>query len=162
MKKVAFVLMFALATLAHAAENKVKDTPRSMWASECSSCHVAYPAHLLTAGDWRKLMSHLDNHFGDDASLDAPTAKAILGYLTRHAGFGARHSAKSLRISDTAWFRREHDELPASAWRNPAVKSASNCTACHIHAASGNWSEHGIRLPAGIREHEEEGDEDED
>lgn len=162
MKKIAIILMLASASLAHAVEPTVKDTPRGMWESECGSCHIPYPAHFLTAGDWHRLMARLDQHFGDDASLDAPTTRAILGYLTLHAGSGGRHSAQSLRISDTPWFRDEHGELPDSTWQDPAVKSASNCTTCHIRAASGDWSERGIRLPAGIREREDEGEEGDD
>jgi Dihaem cytochrome c len=161
MKRIAITLMLLVgaAVQAHAAEAKGNGTPEASWQRECSACHIAYPARFLSAADWEKLMSHLDQHFGDNASIDPETTKAIMGYLTHYAGRGSRHSSKSLRISDTPWFTREHRELPRTAWTNPAVKSASNCTACHVNAARGNWSEHGVRLPAGIRMEDEDDEE---
>lgn len=157
MKRIAMTLMLLIGAAGQALAANA--TPQANWEKECSACHVAYPARFLTAADWEKLMSHLDQHFGDNASVDPETAKAILGYLKRHAGSGSRHSAKSLRISDTSWFIHAHRELPRHVWTNPAVKSASNCTACHVNAARGNWSEHGVRLPAGIRMEDEDEEE---
>lgn len=160
MKRIAMTLLLLIgaAGQAHAA-GAANGTAEASWQKECSACHIAYPARFLAAGDWQKLMHSLDRHFGDNASIDAATANSILGYLERNAGRGARHSAKTLRISDTPWFTRAHRELPHTAWSNPAVKSASNCTACHVEAARGNWSEHGVLLPPGIKM-EDEDDED--
>ncbi|MEZ4693642.1 MAG: hypothetical protein R2837_06565 [Aliarcobacter sp.] len=36
---------------------------------ECSY-HFAYPAGLLPSNAWNKMMNNLDNHFGDNASVD--------------------------------------------------------------------------------------------
>ncbi len=160
MKRTAITLLFVLtAGHAWAAGTPANDTAEAKWQKECSACHVAYPARFLTADDWERLMARLERHFGDNASVDPATARAIAGYLTRHAGTDARHSAATLRISDTPWFGRAHRELPRGAFSHPAVKSASNCTACHVDAARGDWSEHGVLLPPGIRM-EDEDDED--
>lgn len=121
------------------------------WKEECGSCHIAYPPQLLTAENWQSLMGGLDKHFGANATLDAKDNKAILDFLQRNAGSGDKRSASSLRISDTSWFKREHREVSSNAWSNPAVKSRSNCTACHVNAERGDWSEHGIRMPGGMR-----------
>jgi nitrate/TMAO reductase-like tetraheme cytochrome c subunit len=152
MKRIAITLMLLLMAAGPVcvAGTQANGTPEAKWQKECSACHVAYPPRFLTAPDWKKLMTSLDRHFGDNASVDAATEKDITGYLERHAGTGSRHSAKTLRISDTPWFDRAHRELPRGAWTNPAVKSASNCTACHVDAARGDWSEHGVLLPPGI------------
>jgi nitrate/TMAO reductase-like tetraheme cytochrome c subunit len=94
-------------------------------------------------------MSGLDKHFGSDASLDTAAAKEIVTFLEKNAGSN-RHAPSGkplLRITETRWFVREHDEVSDRTWKNPKVKSAANCAACHTQAESGNYSEHGIRIP---------------
>ena len=55
------------------------------WKGECSSCHIAYPPHLLPAKSWRMLMSGLDRHFGSDASIDLADAQEITVFLEKNA-----------------------------------------------------------------------------
>jgi hypothetical protein len=119
-----------------------------VWKAECGSCHIAYPPQLLPASAWRALMSGLDRHFDTDASLDAQSAAEITSFLEQHAG---RERAASgppvLRISETRWFRHEHDEVPARVWTSPGVKHPSNCAACHDGADRGDFNEHRVRIP---------------
>ena len=118
------------------------------WKAECGSCHVAYPPQLLPANSWRALMSGLDKHFGSDASLDPQTTAGIAAFLEKNAGrdrYASRTPA--LRITETRWFVHEHDEVPDRVWKNPQVKSAANCTACHVDGDKGDFSEHNIRIP---------------
>jgi len=116
--------------------------------AECASCHIAYPPRLLPAHSWRALMSGLDKHFGTDASLEPQTAARITAYLEQNAGRDRTGSSTPiLRITETRWFVREHDEVPARVWNSPKVKSAANCTACHVDSDKGNFNEHGIHLP---------------
>ena len=118
------------------------------WKSECGSCHIAYPPQLLPASSWRALMSGLDKHFGSDASLDPQTAAGIAAFLEKNAGRDRSFSrTPALRITETRWFVHEHDEVPDRAWKNPQVKSAANCTACHVDGDKGNFDEHNIRIP---------------
>jgi nitrate/TMAO reductase-like tetraheme cytochrome c subunit len=56
-----------------------------------------------------------------------------------------------MRITDTPWFNREHLEIAKNIWSDPAIKSRSNCTACHVNAERGDWSEDGVRMPRGMR-----------
>jgi len=148
--------------LAHAHGTKLAVPDFPQWKEECGSCHVAYPPKLLTAADWVRLMGSLDKHFGDNATIDAKPNREILDFLQRNAASGSKYSASSLRITDTPWFTREHHEVPKRAWTDPAVKSRANCTACHINAERGDWSERGVRMPAGLKEEEgeDEGDDD--
>lgn len=121
--------------------------------SECGGCHIPYPARMLPAASWQKIMGSLGDHYGSDATLDdAAIAAQITGVLVRNAGDAARlkdsqGAAVPMRITQTRWFIREHDELGASVWKRPAIKSAANCSACHQAAADGNFSERGIRIP---------------
>jgi hypothetical protein len=101
------------------------------WKKECSSCHVAYPPHMLSGNNWEQLMARLDKHFDSNAVLDSRDSKQILNFLLRFSGNGDRYSAASLRISETPWFVREHRVISENEWKRPEVKSRSNCSACH-------------------------------
>ena len=119
------------------------------WKAECGSCHIAYPPRLLPARAWRRVMSQLDRHFGTDATLDPPAVAQIASYLESNAAAGraAQSDASGLRITETAWFVREHAEVPIASWTHSAVKSASNCAACHRLAAQGDFRERSVRIP---------------
>lgn len=119
------------------------------WQAECGSCHVAFPPRLLPAASWREMMSGLDKHFGTDASLEAPVAQEIGAFLEKNAGSRRQDTEGKplLRISETRWFVREHDEVPARTWSNPLVKSAANCAGCHTKAEQGDYRERNIRMP---------------
>lgn len=114
---------------------------------ECGECHVAYPPTLMQAGQWRQVMRQLDRHYGVDAALDDKTTASLTAWLERNAGASAKRTAAGdpPRITEGAWFRKEHDEVPASALRNAG--NLSRCDACHRGAANGEYGEHEIRLP---------------
>jgi len=116
---------------------------------ECSGCHIAYAPALLPAESWRKIMAGLNKHFGSDASLDAEDNKEITAFLVNHASNRWSASTAPLRITESAWFRREHDghEINPAVWKNPQVKSPANCGACHPRAERGDFNEHDIRIP---------------
>ena len=143
--------LLASMVLAHQAMagGKLATPPNERWKAECGSCHIAYPPQLLPAQAWQRIMSGLDRHFGTDASLDAAAAAEIGLYLERYSGSERRAQTApgSLRITETAWFRREHDEVPLASWKHPAVKSAANCAACHTSAEQGDFRERNIRIP---------------
>jgi|WetSurMetagenome_2_1015567.scaffolds.fasta_scaffold06701_9 hypothetical protein len=150
---VVVLLMSVMISIAHAEDDDDDEraplAKNAQWQAECGACHVAFPPRLLPAESWHAVMSGLDKHFGSDASLDPAVAREIGAFLEKNAG---REKYKAtgkplLRITETRWFQREHDEVPARAWSNPKVKSAANCAACHTQAESGNYSERNIRIP---------------
>lgn len=116
---------------------------------ECSTCHIAYPPGMLPADSWQRILNGLDHHFGTNASLDPPSVKQLHGWLTAHAAKAQPVTSvpPEDRITRSTWFMSVHDEVPASTWRNPAIKSASNCAACHTHADQGNFDERYARIP---------------
>lgn len=116
------------------------------WKTECSACHVGYPPQLLPARSWRAIMEGLGKHFGTDASLDPRAAAEVTAFLEQHAGRD-RGGPAAIRITDTAWFQKEHHEVPASTWAHPEVKSRANCPACHRAAERGDYGERTLRLP---------------
>jgi hypothetical protein len=148
MKRIALTLLLGIALPALADRLPLPaDTPAS-YAAECGSCHLAYPPALLAAGDWRRIMTGLDEHFGADAAVDGQKRQEITAFLERHAGNSAKlgSAGDPPRISQTARFVRKHREVPTKLWRDPRVKSAANCEACHRGAAEGNYSEHDIAI----------------
>ena len=80
-------------------------------------------------------------------SLDAKTSEEISRYLAAHAGRRDAPAGAEPRITETRWFAREHDEVPAALWKGAAVKSPANCAACHTRADEGDYSERTLRLP---------------
>lgn len=136
---------------AHAGGGNRLAAAPAAYLEECGSCHVPYPAGLLSARDWRTTLDGLQRHFGADASLAAAEASAIRAYLLDNAApAGGRHDASRTppRLTQTPWFERKHlRKLPTSVWANPKVKSAANCGACHAGADKGQFAESDISVP---------------
>ena len=135
------------APLAHAGDDRF--TLSNAYVQECGACHTAYPPALLPKESWQRLMGRLDRHYGTDASLDAATQQSIGDWLLAHAGSGkrVRSAPPDDRITRGDWFVREHREVPKAAWTRPAIKSASNCSACHRGANEGDYDEDRVSIP---------------
>jgi hypothetical protein len=132
-----------------------------VYKDECGSCHMAYPPGLLPGRSWEKMMAGLEDHFGENAELDSATAAELTRYLVEHSADAepqyrrSRHITRDLssesvplRITELAYFRHEHDEIPARlVTANPKVNSFSNCNACHQKAELGSFSEREINIP---------------
>lgn len=141
--------------------SEVLPMPESrLYVSECGSCHTAYAPTYLPARSWRRLMSELGRHFGEDAGLPKAERDTLLGQLESLAGDGPRAvqaiSARNarlsvsdtpLRVTDMPFFAYMHDEVPASIWRRAKVGSKSNCVACHPRADEGRYFEREILIP---------------
>ncbi|ATE61622.1 diheme cytochrome c [Thauera sinica] len=118
---------------------------------ECGSCHLAFPPSMLPAASWKRMMGGLQDHFGDDASLDPDTAAAITRYLVRNAGDapgqdsrllrGLKPGEAPLRITELPKWVREHREVPRRDWTRKDVGSKANCAACHVDAAKGYFED---------------------
>ncbi|RMD91278.1 MAG: cytochrome C [Alphaproteobacteria bacterium] len=118
--------------------------------TECGACHMAYAPQFLPARSWKQIMATLDNHFGEDASLDPDVAAKIEAYLTSHAAdtggnlpaalSGVSPSETPLRISEMPWFTRRHAYEVSRRWLQKAG-SWSNCTYCHRGAEQGYFED---------------------
>jgi mono/diheme cytochrome c family protein len=103
--------------------NQISIPALPQYQQECAACHIAYPAGMLPKVSWRRLMNNLPNHFGTDASMDAASVQQISQWLERYG------------------------EVSAQTWKLAAVKSPSNCMACHQQANLGDFNEHRVRIP---------------
>lgn len=149
MKPLLLLALFGLSLPALADRLPLPASTPASYKTECGSCHLAYPPALLGAADWRRTLSGLKDHFGSDAELSPTQKQEIAAFLERNAGNAGKlgNAGEPPRISNTARFVRKHDEIPKRFWRDPRVKSAANCEACHTHAADGRYSEHDIAIP---------------
>ncbi len=124
----------------------------AVYKEECGSCHIAYPPGLLPTPAWSKIMATLNSHFGDNAEVTPVKQREIMQFLQRNSKTN-RHlqqplDAKQLRITQQAAFLHHHREIPSTlSTANPAVKSFSNCAACHQQAELGSFAEREIRIP---------------
>jgi Dihaem cytochrome c len=158
-KRVVFATLFggalaaacAMAGTAAWADSRLP-APRSplpAYQSECGACHMAFDPAFMPASSWQRVMVGLNKHYGADASLDASTAEAISAWLQANAGRyrRVREDPPHNRITESAWFVRKHREVTAGVWKRPAVKSPSNCLACHVGAEAGNYEDDDVRIP---------------
>lgn len=143
------VFAFAGATWAGDHGRDLRAAQLPLYTQECASCHVAYPPVLLPSTSWHRLMGNLSRHYGADASVDPATQKELSAWLAANAGSSRRlrEEPPQDRVTRSAWFLREHDEVPARTWKLPTVKSPSNCVACHARAEQGAFNEHNVRIP---------------
>jgi hypothetical protein len=124
-------------------------TAEETFVNECGACHLAFPAGFLPKRSWQAIMDGLSTHFGEDASLDAATAKVIADYLLADASDaidnnspalrGLRPEDVPMRITDTPYWKGVHGEVSSAAFARPNIKSPANCLACH--GAGGNGGE---------------------
>jgi mono/diheme cytochrome c family protein len=135
--------------IADASERAPRVALLPKYQQECAACHAAFPAGMLPAASWQRVMNNLQRHYGTDASIDPSTLKELSAWLAANAGSARRVSEEPFqdRITLSAWFIRKHRELPAATWKRPAVKTAANCAACHTQADKGDFNEHNVRIP---------------
>jgi hypothetical protein len=146
----AALLACAIATPSQADGHGVAPVKDPVVAKECSACHMIYPAGLLPARSWQRLMGGLNDHFGDNAELDDATRQRITDYLAANAadargggGKGMRElpdNAVPLRISEMPWFLRKHGKkgrIAPDTLKRRGANSASDCKACHQGAEQG-------------------------
>ena len=104
-------------------------------------------------------MDTLGDHFGENASLDEAARTRILAYLAGNSAEASRSKMSRrilssmrdtetpLRISDTPYFKRQHDEFPPNVFKRKSIASPANCAACHPEAENGDFNEHRVKIP---------------
>lgn len=128
-----------------------------VYAEECGACHMAYHPSLLPARSWTALIAGLDDHFGEDASLDPATAAEIEAWLTPRAAetvetlpavaLARDGGTAAVSITASGFWKRTHAGFADAVFTAPAVAARSNCAACHSDAASGLFSPFAISIP---------------
>jgi len=125
--------------------------------TECGDCHMAYHPSLLPEKSWKELMSGLDDHFGEAATLDDATVRDITAYLSSYAGdywdteasnrFLKVSPEKPLQISESPYWVIKHEKVNDIVFKRRSVKGKGNCIACHKDAATGRFDDQKINIP---------------
>ena len=124
---------------------------------ECAACHMAYHPSLLPRPAWAALMASLDDHFGEDASLDEKTTGALATYLSANSAeafdtkpahrLAVTDPAHPFTITRSPFWTRTHADIPDAVFASATVKTKGNCAACHGDAASGRFYPGNISIP---------------
>lgn len=131
-------------------------TQNEAFVNECASCHTLYPPNLLPKKSWELIMSDLENHFGDDASLDEELNKNILAFLLKNSAETStmENSWKFLNsigdkdiitMSKTNYWEKTHEDIPKEIFDNEKIKSKANCKACHTDIEKGLIEDENIK-----------------
>jgi len=130
-----------------------------LFVEECASCHTLYPPFLLPRASWKKMMTTLEDHFGDDASLEKKDRLSIETYLLQHsAESSTKESAfyilKSVNgkkdiiaITETPYWKRRHQVIDPKDFNRTNVRSKANCKACHGQFEQGLLEDDQIAIP---------------
>lgn len=134
--------------------------PNATYADECAACHMAYPPSLLRARNWGSLMVTLDDHFGEDASLDQTAIDEITTWLFENAAdsvdtkpahvFSRTNPAAPLAITGTTFWKNAHRSIPDAVFARPPIYNNGNCAACHSDAEAGAFYPANISVPKEI------------
>ena len=109
---------------------------------------LCIPPNILPKKSWELIMSDLENHFGDDASIDEGTNRNILAFLvknsaeesTMQASWNFLNSIEDKDIiapSQTAFWKKTHKDISKEIFDHEKVKSKANCKACHTDIEKG-------------------------
>lgn len=125
---------------------------------ECGSCHMAYPPELLPKESWEKIIASLDDHFDENAELDAETSAYLLKYLQLNGLQNDQPTIKTvapwfkslpdnapLRITELPGFLAHHEDPIRRLGEGSDVEGFfSPCEDCHKEAASGIFNKERI------------------
>ena len=158
-----YVLVYALSVkdnLITAGYNQPIDYKKenALFVSECASCHTLYPPKLLPKKSWKIMMANLEDHFGDDASLEPEDTQSILEYLLKNSAENSTSEASvnilktlqnkdTIAITQTPFWKYRHKNIDSKYFEDNKVKSKANCKACHSDVEKGIIEDHNIKMP---------------
>lgn len=142
-RNIIFVVFFV--TFSFAKSHTYGRITEPLYLKECGSCHLAYSPELLNTVSWQKLLDTLAEHYGTDASVEQKDKVTLRDYLEKKSW--NRDKTLYLRLSHQPWFIKEHRKIPLKYLNQSAVKSWSNCHACHTKADKGSYHERDIIIP---------------
>jgi len=136
------------------------EQPRNAsYEAACGSCHWAYAPQLLPRKSWENMVASLGNHFGNEVVLAEQDKAAVRNYLLGNAadvstmkiGRKVTHSlggATPSRVVEVPYIQRKHRRLASAILARKGVGGLANCTACHPGAASLDFDDDSVRIPA--------------
>jgi len=142
----------------HHSERYLNPVDNAVYREACGACHFVYQPGLLPSGSWEKILSGLEDHFGEAIELDPESEKVIAEYLRANAA--ERSSAKRavkimrslgsrapLRITEIPYIQEKHHEVSPGVLKRKSIGSLSNCSACHTSAEKGVYDDNNVVIP---------------
>ncbi|MBT4889912.1 MAG: cytochrome C [Rhodospirillales bacterium] len=118
--------------------------------TECGDCHMVFFAEMLPRQSWLNILNNLENHYGEDASIDPVSLKEITVFHTSRASDvlnsrGAHKWREGLRAGDVPerittaprFVRKHNDNDYKRMWTKFNLVSNADCVACHKDANKG-------------------------
>ena len=138
--------------------SSIKPVNNPTYKEECGACHFAYQPELLPEASWMKILTNLDDHFGESIELDGDSRKAISAYLkSNNAEYSSAKRAVKimrslgnqvpLRITDIPYIREKHHEISSNILKRESIGSLSNCSTCHTTAENGIYEDDNVIIP---------------
>ena len=131
----------------------------ALWRQECGDCHFAFHPTLLPERSWRKVFEQQHEHFGDDLDLSEDTLKELLAFHLKYPAesnlteparkilFYTPENETPIRVTETHYWVKKHEDVNPKYWKHKKVKSKANCRACHLDAERGTYEDSDMRLP---------------
>ena len=124
------------------------DSP--VYEKECGTCHFPYQAGWLPERSWRRLMSTLGSHFGENAEINAATRDSITTYLVARAADHSRNQRSReilaavapgdtpISVTKVLYVGGIHGGfLDPNFKGKPEAKTLAQCPLCHQRAHRG-------------------------
>ena len=156
----ALIINSLLASDNYNTKTDVAPVNNQLYIKECGSCHFPYQPGLLPSNAWNKMMTNLENHFNNDASLNEANLQTLTKYLNDNSAEKNMQYKRSNRIvsslaknqipdsiSTTPYMIKKHEDIRKNLISQNEVKGLFNCIACHKTADKGIYGERDINIP---------------
>ncbi|MDD3056009.1 MAG: diheme cytochrome c [Aliarcobacter sp.] len=156
----ALIINSLLASDNYNTKTDVAPVNNQLYIKECGSCHFPYQPGLLPSNAWNKMMTNLENHFNNDASLNEANLQTLTKYLNDNSAEKNMQYKRSNRIvsslaknqipdsiSTTPYMIKKHEDIRKNLITQNEVKGLFNCIACHKTADKGIYGERDINIP---------------
>jgi len=129
------------------------------WNEACSDCHMPYHPSLLPAESWATMFEQQQNHFDEDLDYSQEYSQLLEEFAIQNSADKQQTEAakfissttpedfSSLRITDTPYWKAEHESIPVSIWETREVNGFSECDACHRDALMGTFEDAAMHFP---------------
>ncbi len=153
-RNIILAAMLLVPGAAQAATPTPTATPAQIYTKQCGACHMAYPPTLLPARSWQAVITGLQHHFGEDATLGRRDTATIATFLAENAADGPLGNREFLRglpptmtpqrITDMPFWRVIHARLlRPGIGTGPGIRKAAACNRCHNVNGGGEGGEGG-------------------
>ena len=97
-----------------------------LFLDECGACHLAYQPELLPKASWKKIMSNLKNHFGDDVELTPKKHYALSRFIYKKSAdhFKLKPGQKA-KVNKNPYYKRGGEQPYRSKMILASLKGAT-------------------------------------